>query len=329
MGEVARSSEIIAAEINFYKEQTAVGIMEIGKRLIEAQDMLGDGENFTAWLKEKVDFSRSTAYNFIRVAKEFNDVQALGRLGQTKVFQLLEIPEGEREGFINSTHKVNGKEKTVDEMSTRELQKAIKERDEALKKLENAKNAAAQKAEEARRLLEEKQKAEHEKRTKETLLKEKQNDIKMLQAEIAKLEERSKKAEKSGNSEEVKSLKSELKSLGDEVTKLNKENERLQQQLKEGPIEVQAVKEVVIEKVPEEIEKELAELREKARELESKAGSQDNSAMLKYAVYFEELVKKFKDILGTLAEIKENDEGAHEKYTSALKGLINKMLERL
>jgi hypothetical protein len=124
-----RSIELIASEINFFKEQAASGIIEIGKRLIEAKAVLGEDENFTSWLKEKVSFSRSTAYNFIRVANEFNDVQALGRLGQTKVFQLLEIPADLREEFISQPHEtLSGEIKTIDDMSTRDLQELIKAR---------------------------------------------------------------------------------------------------------------------------------------------------------------------------------------------------------
>lgn len=124
-----RPLDLIEAEINFYKQQTANGIIEIGKRLIEAKTLLDKDEDFTSWLKDKVSFSRSTAYNFIRIANEFNDVQALGRLGQTKVFQLLEIPVDQREEFIAQPHQTpSGEFKTVEDMSTRDLQELIKAR---------------------------------------------------------------------------------------------------------------------------------------------------------------------------------------------------------
>lgn len=53
--------------------------------------------------------------------------------------QLLALPEAERQVFLGETHEVNGAEKSVADMSARELAQAIKERDEALKAAELAK----------------------------------------------------------------------------------------------------------------------------------------------------------------------------------------------
>lgn len=126
-----RPLETIEGEINLFKQQTAIGIIEIGKRLIEAKDQVPHG-TWEKWLEEKVQIKKSTANNFMRVANEFEDFQAIGDLGQTKIFTLLGIEKEKREDFIKQKHKVNGKAKTVKKMSTRELQKVIKEQ----KKLE-------------------------------------------------------------------------------------------------------------------------------------------------------------------------------------------------
>jgi hypothetical protein len=64
-------------------------------------------------LKDKVDFSHRTANNFMKVATEFQDSQSLAKLGQTKVFAILDIPNEEREQFITTQHEVNGQTKTV------------------------------------------------------------------------------------------------------------------------------------------------------------------------------------------------------------------------
>lgn len=110
-----RPLETIEGEINFYKQQTALGIMEIGRRLIEAKEQLKEEESFKTWCK-KMDFGKSTAYKFIKVAKEFDgSVQALG---QTKIFALLDLPQSERDELISDTHEVNGETKTVDDMTT-------------------------------------------------------------------------------------------------------------------------------------------------------------------------------------------------------------------
>ncbi|EOU1580027.1 DUF3102 domain-containing protein [Clostridium perfringens] len=117
--------QTIEEEILFYKNNIGESVFEIGKRLIEVQNRL-TYQTFGEWLREKVNFSRSSAYNFIRIAKEF-DLETVQSLGQTKVFELATLDKEDRELFLKDTHLVNGKKKTVKEMSTREFKKVIKE----------------------------------------------------------------------------------------------------------------------------------------------------------------------------------------------------------
>jgi DNA repair exonuclease SbcCD ATPase subunit len=134
MNEITRPLKVIEAEINFYKGQTATGIIEIGKRLIEAKEQLPHGE-WGKWLAEKVEFSQVTASRFMRAAKECGNFSALKDLEPTKVYALLDLPPDEREEFVETVHEVNGEMKTIDIMSTREVQQLIKEK----KELEQAK----------------------------------------------------------------------------------------------------------------------------------------------------------------------------------------------
>jgi len=62
--------ETITAEILILKRQTAQNIIEVGKRLLQAKEMVGHG-NWLAYLKEKVEFSPTTAKRFMAAAKEF------------------------------------------------------------------------------------------------------------------------------------------------------------------------------------------------------------------------------------------------------------------
>ena len=114
---IVRPLELIEAEINFYKQQTATGIIEIGKRLIEAKKQLQHGQ-WGKWLEEKVDFTQRTANQFMRVATEFSNSQSLSNLGTRKLFLLLDVPADKREEFID---KIN-----LEEMTTRQLQKEVK-----------------------------------------------------------------------------------------------------------------------------------------------------------------------------------------------------------
>lgn len=66
------------------------------------------------------------------IVNEFGNSKVPLNLGTEKLWLLLDVLLEEREDFISKPHEVNGQTKTVDEMTSRELQKVIKEK----KKLE-------------------------------------------------------------------------------------------------------------------------------------------------------------------------------------------------
>ena len=137
-----RTIEIITSEIWLYKRQLGESILEIGQRLIEAKSRLPHGE-WLPWLSEKVDFSETTAQRFMKVARGYSNPALVTDLGLSKAMKLLELPDSDRYEFIGETHSINGSEKTVFDMSKRELEQAIKDRDEARKAAEAAKADAA------------------------------------------------------------------------------------------------------------------------------------------------------------------------------------------
>lgn len=120
-----QSIENLTAEIKILKQQTAINIIEIGRRLIQAKKMLPHGE-WGKWLEEKVDMSYRSAARFIQVANEFSDMPTLADLTPSKVFALLDLPSDQREEFIESN--------PIQDMTTRELQAAIKAQKEAERK---------------------------------------------------------------------------------------------------------------------------------------------------------------------------------------------------
>ncbi len=136
-----RTVETVTLEIRTLQHQ-AQGIIlnyaiEIGRRLEEAKAMLPHGE-WGAWLKRELDYSQSTAQNFMRVFREYGDSQqslfggtpksqTFGNLTYSKALRLLAIPdEEEREKFAV--------ENDVEHMSIRELNEALKARNEAEEK---------------------------------------------------------------------------------------------------------------------------------------------------------------------------------------------------
>lgn len=305
--------DTLTVEILILKQQTAQNIIEIGKRLISVKESLPHGE-WGKYLDEKVEFGKSTANNFMRVAKEFSNLQAIGSLPQTKVFALLEVPQAEREEFI-----ANNK---VDEMTTRELQQAIKDRDKAEKEKE-VYASAMKKAEDAKfiadnLLRESKEVAKADiKKLKDSLKDEKEKSS----AEIAKLQSFIGEAKDSGNDEEVIKLQESLKEIQGDLDSSALRIDELEAQLAK-PIDVITAEPVIIEKIPEDIQKELEEYR-------NKSNQNTTQPVIRFKIYFEELQNIFRNELDVMDEIKKDYPEMHVKCKNAISNLISKMSERL
>ena len=148
-----RGIEAITQEILDAKRRGGEAILTIGRCLTEAKQTLPHGE-WLPWLTEQVEFSPRTAQNFMRLAREWSNTQALADLGAAKALTLLALPTEEREAFISENHVVGGEEKTVIDMTSRELERAIRERKEAQEAAAKA-QAEASAAERARAKMEE------------------------------------------------------------------------------------------------------------------------------------------------------------------------------
>ena len=157
-----RTVETVTLEIRTLQRQAQQIMLgyavEIGRRLEEVKAILPHGQ-WGDYLKNEVDYSQSTANNFMRIYREYGATQqslfggeaksqAFANLTYTKALRLLAIPnEEEREQFM-AEHDVEG-------MSNRELDKALKEREEALEAAAAAQKEAQGLRREADRLREE------------------------------------------------------------------------------------------------------------------------------------------------------------------------------
>ena len=139
-----KSPAVLAAEIRALTASMLSTIIEIGRRMCQAKEMLPHGE-FLAWVKEETGYSQSTANNFMRLFQEYGaaqgclfgaevNSQTFGNLPYSKALALLAVPAEEREEFARENH--------VEDMSTRELKQAIKERDELRRQLDEERAAA-------------------------------------------------------------------------------------------------------------------------------------------------------------------------------------------
>lgn len=129
---IARTADVIAAEINAIKRGTAQYLLmqslEIGRLLVEAKGTVAHGE-WGKWLEENCAYSTSNANNLMRLYTEYgeseqvsffeeNKLELFGNLNRSQAIALLAVPRSERADFV--------REHDVQSMSVSELEDAIK-----------------------------------------------------------------------------------------------------------------------------------------------------------------------------------------------------------
>lgn len=332
-GEV-RSITAITDEIIFYKNVGGQAVIEIGKRLIEAKAQLKHGE-WLPWLSEKVEFSETSAQRFMQLAREYGNTSLVGDLGTSKALVLLALPASERENFASEKHVVNGEEKSVAEMSKRELEEAIRqrkiaelERDKARRELDEQRKAneeaaaEAQKAQEAAEaaraevenaqgtaLAAQERAAALEREMKE--LREKPVDVAVQTVDTSEEQIALAVAEAKKDAEAEKAL-----ALGKKAEELKKAREDLTQ----AKADAQAAAEKA-----EKAEDEAAALRAELDKARKSAAAMDNKALAEFAVLFrqaQETVNRMTEIVDEL------DEESRPKIYRALGALRDMIAEK-
>lgn len=232
-----RDIEVITHELLDLKRTAGESILKIGQCLIEAKAMLPHGE-WLPWLTERAEFSERSAQYFMRIAREWTNPQSLADLGATKAFKLLVLPPDEREAFLSEPHEVNGQEKMVVDMSARELEKALKERDEARRQAEAAK-ADADAAEQARA------KMETDMKLLNGCLSATRDDLEVAETRVQQLEQELQKAENRPIEVAVEKVVDET-----EVNRLRKELAEAQVQVADLTMALEDAKEEQPKPVP-------------------------------------------------------------------------------
>lgn len=292
--------------------------IEIGRRLKEAKSLLLHGE-WGGWLKDKVNFSQSSANNFMRIFEEYGDrqfnffgampnSQTLGNLAYTKALRLIAIPEEERESFV--------KENNVENISTRELDKIIKERDDALKRAEQAEKSAASSAETEKQLSEQKdiiQKIEKE-----------AADLNTRMEDLKKQLENSKEAEKKARAR-VKELKDNPVIPQETIDNIKAEaeakaSEEITKQIQAKIDEANKKIEGVI-KAKKEAEERAAEATRKAEAMRKQL-EMSNPDIIAFKTLFEQTQENMNKLQGHIQKIRSSDSNTADKLNAALGAFI-------
>ena len=301
----SRDIGIITAEIKEVKRQAnnmaLMYAIEIGRRLVEAKSVLAHGE-WGEWLKNEVDFSQSSANNFMKLYEEYGQAQisvfgavansqTIGNLAYSKALQLLALPENEREKFAE--------EVGAEDMTVKELKAAIDERNAAVKRAEEAEKRAeeiAQKQQEAEAAV--KEAAGFAKEAEELKAR-----VSELENELAEACEGSKLS-----TEELDSIKADA---------LKEAKEKAAEEVKKKLEKAKASAEKAVEK-QKEAEQKALELQERL-EATQKQLKTANPEIAAFKTLFDELQKTAQSLKLKLEKIKADSPDVADKLSAALK----------
>ena len=132
------SIEILTAEIKMYLHIANQSIIEVGKRLILAKEMLPHGEWYS-WLKNNFNLSNSMATRFMQIAERFSNRVSIhdfdiSTFKLTQLIALLSLPEGEEEKFIEQKAAEGN---PVEDMTVKNLRAEIKKYRKEYEQLQN------------------------------------------------------------------------------------------------------------------------------------------------------------------------------------------------
>lgn len=313
-----RTPEIIAAEICQIKDQTCKLVLnnsiEIGKRLCEAKEMVPHGE-WGTWLERNVDYKQSTANKLMKIYEQYGAAQGelwgasaksetFTNLTYSKALALLAVPEEEREEFVEKND--------VENMSTRELQEAIKARDEAEEKLQKEKAAADERVRAAQRQAE------------------------SVMEELDKLKD---EVKNSKDKKELEKLKSQLKDAKDklkahenlhstqmeEVEVVQKQNQEEINRLKAELAAAEAKESEPSEEMQAEIER-LKEQLKKAELLGAERLAADEETA-RFKVLFETVQNNFSELMDAMYSMR--NEEKRGKGKAAVRALLERLMKEL
>lgn len=323
----------VAAEIRALTASALNNIVEIGRRMREAKELLPHGE-FGKWLKDNTGYSTSTASNFMRIFDAYADTQGsvfgaavncqtFGSLSYSKALALLDVPSEEREEFVE-THDVEG-------MSTRQLQAIIRERDEARKQVADLKENIETQLEEQRTaydvdMADARGRLEEAEAAKAKAV----DEIAALKAKLAEAQE----AAKSVAVEQVPdkaaieaAVKAEQEKLAGKIKKAEAAKEKAEKEKAKAEQDLAAVK-VAQEEAAAIAEQEKKTLAEQVQTLQKKLAVASSSDMTVFKLYFDQTkanIDKMAESITRMAEAGDTDGATRLK--NALAALLNAALE--
>lgn len=326
-----RDLAMVTSDIQYAQKQgarqLASNLIEIGRLLTEAKAMV-EPKDWGKYIWDNFGYSTSSADNWMKLYREygnnqeslfdsFRDSQTFGKLSYTQLLALTALPAEEREEFAQKND--------VESMSTRELQRAIKERDEARKAQEAAENDAV--------------------KMKEALAKaqvEAQGAVSGARESAEQLEKAKSQNEKAGK--ELEKAKKQLTEAKAREKKLKEDLKKalenpdipesvMERMRKEAEAEAAGKEAAVFQKKLEEAEKAKADAEANTRNAEAKLAEAQKQIQLAnpdiavFRTLFEQVQTDFNRLSGAMLKIRQADPESAEKLKAAVMALLDKFRE--
>lgn len=332
-----RTPEQIGAEIRMYmdvgRRVTLLCGIEIGRRLVEAKEMLPHGE-WLPWLQRETEFSSSSAQRYMKVYEEYGATQiglfgpetnspTLGNLPISKALALLSVPESDRIEFAEVVD--------AEHISVRELEEKIRDRERQISALQEDVDGERKRLEESERL----------RKQSDELLETQDDMLKEAKAQIAELAKLNKELENRPVEVAVETVRDEAaiaaaakeaKEKAEAAAKrkiadLEKRLNKAEDEAAKAKNEAQSAGESVSEKIAEaqkEADSLRAELAEARKQLKA-----SNADVAKFGVWFSTVQQDFLKMMEALREVRERDEEIGEKLRGGAVVLMKQLLERM
>ena len=317
-----RTAATIAAEIRMLDRQAAgicmSYIIEIGRRLVEAKSMVADGM-WLEYIKTELNYEKSTAQNYMRLYERygtgqqsmfgtFAETETFGRLTYTKALALLQVPDEDLQEFTENND--------IENMSTRELQQAIRERDAAISEKETAVAQVGElqakvdiKEQQVDKLTAELKSASDNFNTKAAEVEKLRNDLKNAREKEASAKTALKKAKESPDIPEavMEKLRAEAEATATEKAAAEAKKK--------------------LDTAANELEKVRLELRTTQERLEAsqKEAKLQNPDAAVFKSLFEQVQSDFNRLTGVLLKIRQTDPELGGKLSSAVDALVTKL----
>lgn len=342
-----RTPELIGAEIRMYVDtgrriSLLCGI-EIGRRLVEAKEMLNHGE-WLPWLERETEFSNSSAQRYMKLFDEYGASQqgffgpetnspTLGNLPISKALALLSVPESDRIDFAEQVD--------AEHISVRELEEKIREREAQVEALKKDVEGERSRGDDAIRA----------KMEAEDLLKTQDQMLVEAKAQIAELAKLNKELENRPHEVAVETVRDEEaiaaaakeareKAEAEAVKQANKVSREHDKTIKELHEKLEALKterDMWVKKVAAggaadakiaAAEAETARIRTELEEAQKKLKA-SSADVAKFGVWFTQVQNDFNRMMEALREVNERDPETGEKLKRGAVTLLRNQVARL